>query len=149
MKELYEQLGISSKVYDFGAEIEASLKERFEQFDKTAEYNQLKVLMAMQKNKVSAECFQSSSGYGYDDFGRDTLEKVYADTFHTEACLIRSQITCGTHALAIPFTPFGAALGLVALPASYFAYLIPCILLYMMLATSLKKAYVRYYGELL
>ena len=101
MKELYEQLGISSKVYDFGAEIEASLKERFEQFDKTAEYNQLKVLMAMQKNKVSAECFQSSSGYGYDDFGRDTLEKVYADTFHTEACLIRSQITCGTHALAI------------------------------------------------
>ena len=101
MKELYEQLGISSKVYDFGAEIEESLKERFEQFDKTAEYNQLKVLMAMQKNKVSAECFQSSSGYGYDDFGRDTLEKVYADTFHTEACLIRSQITCGTHALAI------------------------------------------------
>ena len=101
MKELYEQLGISSQVYDFGAEIEASLKERFEQFDKTAEYNQLKVLMAMQKNKVSAECFQSSSGYGYDDFGRDTLEKVYADTFHTEACLIRSQITCGTHALAI------------------------------------------------
>lgn len=75
MKELYEQLGISSKVYDFGAEIEESLKERFEQFDKTAEYNQLKVLMAMQKNKVSAECFQSSSGYGYDDFGRDTLEK--------------------------------------------------------------------------
>ena len=101
MKELYEQLGISSQVYDFGAEIEESLKERFEQFDKTAEYNQLKVLMAMQKNKVSAECFQSSSGYGYDDFGRDTLEKVYADTFHTEACLIRSQITCGTHALAI------------------------------------------------
>ena len=101
MKELYEQLGISSQVYDFGVEIEESLKERFEQFDKTAEYNQLKVLMAMQKNKVSAECFQSSSGYGYDDFGRDTLEKVYADTFHTEACLIRSQITCGTHALAI------------------------------------------------
>ena len=85
MKELYEQLGISSQVYDFGAEIEESLKERFEQFDKTAEYNQLKVLMAMQKNKVSAECFQSSSGYGYDDFGRDTLEKVYADTFHTES----------------------------------------------------------------
>ena len=101
MKEIYEQLGISSQVYDFGAEIEESLKECFEQFDKTAEYNQLKVLMAMQKNKVSAECFQSSSGYGYDDFGRDTLEKVYADTFHTEACLIRSQITCGTHALAI------------------------------------------------
>ena len=77
MKELYEQLGISSQVYDFGAEIEESLKERFEQFDKTAEYNQLKVLMAMQKNKVSAECFQSSSGYGYDDFGRESKSCRY------------------------------------------------------------------------
>lgn len=81
--------------------IEESLKERFEKFDKTAEYNQMKVLLAMQKNKVSAECFGSSSGYGYDDIGRETLEKVYADTFHTEACLVRPQITCGTHALAI------------------------------------------------
>lgn len=101
MKEMYQQLGISSKVYDFGKKIEASLKERFEEFDNIAEYNQMKVLHAMQKNKVSAECFQSSSGYGYDDFGRETLEKVYADTFHTEACLVRPQITCGTHALAI------------------------------------------------
>ena len=96
MKEMYAQLGISSEVYDFGHKIEESLKERFEKFDKTAEYNQMKVLLAMQKNKVSAECFGSSSGYG-----RETLEKVYADTFHTEACLVRPQITCGTHALAI------------------------------------------------
>ena len=101
MKELYEQLGISSQVYDFCHEIEKSLKERFEQFDKTAEYNQMKVLLAMQKNRVSEECFGSSSGYGYNDYGRDTLEKVYADTFHTEACLVRPQIACGTHALAI------------------------------------------------
>ena len=101
MKEMYAQLGISSEVYDFGHEIEESLKERFDKFDKTAEYNQMKVLLAMQKNKVSAECFGSSSGYGYDDIGRETLEKVYADTFHTEACLVRPQITCGTHALAI------------------------------------------------
>ena len=86
MKEMYEQLGISSEVYDFGVQIEASLKERFQKFDEVAEYNQMKVLLAMQKNKVNADCFQSSSGYGYDDFGRDTLEKVYADTFHTEAC---------------------------------------------------------------
>ena len=85
MKEMYAQLGISSEVYDFGHKIEESLKERFEKFDKTAEYNQMKVLLAMQKNKVSAECFGSSSGYGYDDIGRETLEKVYADTFHTEA----------------------------------------------------------------
>ena len=101
MKELYEQLGISSQVYDFCHEIEESLKERFEQLDKTAEYNQMKVLLAMQKNRVSEECFGSSSGYGYNDYGRDTLEKVYADTFHTEACLVRPQIACGTHALAI------------------------------------------------
>ena len=101
MKEMYAQLGISSEVYDFGHKIEESLKERFEKFDKTAEYNQMKVLLAMQKNKVSAECFGSSSGYGYDDIGRDTLEEVYAAAFHTEAALVRPQITCGTHALAI------------------------------------------------
>ncbi len=101
MKELYGQLGISPQVYDFGQEIENTLKERFQAFDRTAEYNQLKVLLAMQKNKVSEECFHSSSGYGYNDYGRDTLEKVYADTFHTEACLVRPQIACGTHALAI------------------------------------------------
>lgn len=101
MREIYEQLGISPRVYEFGLKTENALRERFEQFDRTAEYNQMKVLLAMQKNKVSAECFNSSSGYGYDDFGRDTLEKVYADTFHTEACLVRPQIACGTHALAI------------------------------------------------
>ena len=101
MNAMYRQLGISSEVLAYGNKIEKELKERFAAIDENAEYNQMKVILAMQKNKVSAECFQSSSGYGYDDFGRDTLEKVYADTFHTEACLIRSQITCGTHALAI------------------------------------------------
>lgn len=101
MQDLYRQLGISSEVYSYGREIEASLEERFREFDRTAEYNQMKVLLAMQKNRVSAECFQSSSGYGYNDYGRDTLEKVYSDTFHTEACLVRPQIACGTHALAI------------------------------------------------
>lgn len=101
MRELYRQLGISSRVYEYGQEIEASLEERFREFDRTAEYNQMKVLLAMRKNRVSAECFQSSSGYGYNDYGRDTLEKVYSDTFHTEACLVRPQIACGTHALAI------------------------------------------------
>ena len=80
--------------------VEDSLKERFEKFDKTAEYNQMKVIRAMQKNRVSEACFGASSGYGYNDLGRETLEQVYADTFHTEACLVRPQITCGTHALA-------------------------------------------------
>ena len=101
MKSMYEQLGISSRVYEYGHKIEKKLKDRFEKFDEVAEYNQMKIIHAMQKNRVSAECFGSSSGYGYNDFGRDTLEKVYADTFHTEACLVRPQITCGTHALAI------------------------------------------------
>ena len=101
MQKLYEQLGISEEVYRFCRETEKTLKPRFEQYDAVAEYNQMKVLLAMQKNKVNEECFQASTGYGYNDFGRDTLEKVYADTFHTEDCLVRAQITCGTHALAI------------------------------------------------
>ena len=69
--------------------------------DEVAEYNQLKVLHAMQENKVSEGCFNYASGYGYNDMGRDTLEQVYASTFHTEAALVRPQITCGTHALAL------------------------------------------------
>ena len=105
MKELlkakYEALGISKEVYEFGEKIEESLKERFEEIDMRAEYNQLKVLKAMQKNRVSAECFHSTSGYGHNDLGRDVLEQVYADTFHAEDALVRPQITCGTHALAL------------------------------------------------
>lgn len=101
MKKLYESLGISSSVYDFGQKITESLKERFEKIDERAEYNQMKVLAAMQKNRVSEACLGTSTGYGYNDLGRDTLEQVYADTFHTEAALVRPQIACGTHALAI------------------------------------------------
>lgn len=101
MKQLYESLGISKEVYEYGEGILEALKERFTAIDETAEYNQLKVIAAMQKAHVSAECFNASSGYGYDDIGRDTLEEVYAAAFHTEAALVRPQITCGTHALAI------------------------------------------------
>ena len=101
MKQLYESLGISKEVYEYGECILEALKERFAAIDETAEYNQLKVIAAMQKAHVSAECFNASSGYGYDDIGRDTLEEVYAAAFHTEAALVRPQITCGTHALAI------------------------------------------------
>ncbi|MCF2554902.1 aminotransferase class I/II-fold pyridoxal phosphate-dependent enzyme [Faecalicatena contorta] len=99
--DLYKQMGIRSQVYNFGAEIEKDLKERFEAIDKTAEYNQLKVIHAMQENRVSSACFHYASGYGYDDFGRDTLEAVYASVFHTESALVRPQITCGTHALSL------------------------------------------------
>ena len=99
--EQYKALGLSEKVIEFGAKIEAELKPRFEQIDAVAEFNQLKVLNAMQKNRVSAECFNQSSGYGYNDMGRDTLEAVYAETFKGEDALVRPQITCGTHALAL------------------------------------------------
>lgn len=101
MNEIYTSLGISPVVYEYGEKILAGLKERFEKIDETAEYNQLKVINAMQKARVSAECFNTSTGYGYNDIGRDTLEQVYAKTFHTEDALVRPQITCGTHALAL------------------------------------------------
>ena len=101
MKEMYAKLGISSQVYEFGEEIVRQLRERFDAIDQVAEHNQAKVLHAMQQNKVSAACFAATTGYGYDDVGRDRLEQVYADTFHTEAALVRPQITCGTHALAV------------------------------------------------
>ncbi len=99
--EQYKHLGISEEVYRFGAKIEENLKERFKEIDERAEYNQMKVLRAMQENHVSAECFNISSGYGYNDLGRDTLEKVYASCFKGEDALVRPQITCGTHALAL------------------------------------------------
>lgn len=100
-KSMYQQLGISEAVWEYGQKIENGLKERFDKFDKNAEYNQLKVIRAMQENRVSEACFNYVSGYGYNDMGRDTLESVYASTFHTEAALVRPQITCGTHALAL------------------------------------------------
>ena len=98
---LYKELGIRKEVLKFGREIEAGLKERFAAIDEVAEYNQLKVIHAMQKNQVSEGCFHYASGYGYNDAGRDTLEDVYASVFHTQSALVRPQITCGTHALAL------------------------------------------------
>lgn len=101
LKQMYESLGIDSEIFELGEKVENNLKERFAQIDEIASYNQLKVLQAMQKNQVSEACLLGTSGYGYNDLGRDTLEKVYADIFHTEDALVRPQITCGTHALAL------------------------------------------------
>lgn len=98
---MYQEIGIRPEVLNFGSKIETALKERFDRIDETAEYNQLKVIHAMQKNRVSESHLWGSTGYGYNDSGRDTLEKVYADIFHCEDALVRSQITCGTHALTI------------------------------------------------
>ena len=98
---MYQSLGVSPQVYRYGEALCAHLQARFEEIDRVAEYNQAKVLCAMQNHRVSAACFAATTGYGYDDMGRETLEKVYASVFHTEAALVRPQITCGTHALTV------------------------------------------------
>ena len=101
LKEQYLEMGISEEVFDYCEKICTELTDRFKKVDETAEINQLKVLKAMQKNKVSDIHFAASSGYGYNDLGRETLEAVYADVFHTEAALVRPAILCGTHALTV------------------------------------------------
>lgn len=101
MNNIYKDFGVCDKVFEYTDSICKSLKDRFDSIDETAELNQLKVLKAMQKNNVSEACLLGTTGYGYDDLGRETLEKVYADVFHTEDALVRAQITCGTHALAL------------------------------------------------
>lgn len=100
-ERVYENMGISPELWKQGEKILDRLSDRFSRIDETCEMNQLKVLAAMQKNRISAEHFIGSTGYGYNDAGRDDLEKVYADVFHTEDALVRSQITCGTHALSL------------------------------------------------
>lgn len=101
LEQQYEKMGISREVFRQGEEILEGLKSRFAQIDQVAEFNQLKVLEAMQENRVSEACLLGTTGYGYNDVGRDTLEQVYASVFGTEDALVRAQITCGTHALAL------------------------------------------------
>lgn len=101
LSKVYESLGISPQVYEKGEKILSSLEKRFKEIDEIAEYNQLKVLKAMQECKVSEACLLGTTGYGYNDLGRDTLEEVYARIFGTEDALVRPQITCGTHALSL------------------------------------------------
>ncbi|MDO4619759.1 MAG: methionine gamma-lyase family protein [Lachnospiraceae bacterium] len=93
--------GIDRDVAEYGRRAEESLAERFAEIDRVAEYNQLKVIHAFQKCRVSEACLTGTTGYGYNDLGRDTLEEVYAATFRTEAAIVRPLIACGTHALAI------------------------------------------------
>ena len=100
-QQMYQALGVSPEVFALGEEVLSSLADRFREIDRRAEYNQNKVLLAMQRNRVSAGHFAATTGYGYNDDGRDNLERVYADAFHTEAALVRPQITCGTHALTV------------------------------------------------
>ncbi|MCR5626424.1 MAG: methionine gamma-lyase family protein [Lachnospiraceae bacterium] len=101
IKNSYKALGISDEVFEFGKEIESKLSDRFKEIDRVAEFNQLKIIKAFHDNNVGEACLMGTTGYGYNDIGRDTLEKVYADIFHTEDALVRPQITCGTHALSL------------------------------------------------
>ena len=101
MREMYKNMGICDEVYDYCDNIIRSLHDRFEEIDKNAEYNQMMVIKAMQDNKVAEMHLSGTTGYGYNDDGRDTLEKVYSDIFKTEDALVRPQIICGTHALNV------------------------------------------------
>ncbi|WP_312493744.1 methionine gamma-lyase family protein [Anaerosporobacter sp.] len=101
LKDMYQSLGIDNKVLEYCKTIEASLKDRFDEIDKVAEYNQMKVIKAMQENRLSDVHFSATTGYGYNDLGRETLESIYASVFHAESALVRPQLTCGTHALTI------------------------------------------------
>ena len=101
LKEMYARMGIKQEVYEYGKAVLEKLESRFREIDQNAEYNQLKVVRAMQECRVSEACLLGTTGYGYNDLGRDTLEQVYAEVFHTEDALVRPQITCGTHALAL------------------------------------------------
>ena len=101
LKNIYSTMGISGEIYDYCTGMEEKLAERFREIDRIAECNQLKVLSAMQQCKVSEACLVGTTGYGYNDIGRDRLEEVYAKVFRTEDALVRSQIVCGTHALTV------------------------------------------------
>lgn len=98
---LYDNFGISKSVYSYCENRELELEEMFKEVDETAQYNQYKVLAAMQKNKLSDIHFAATTGYGYNDLGRDVLEQIYADTFRAESGLVRPQIISGTHALTV------------------------------------------------
>ena len=101
LKDYYRSFGIDDDIYEYGKKIEDKLNERFREIEGISEINQMKVITAFKENKVSVDCFNTATGYGYDDHGRDILEKVYSDIFHTEDALVRPFIACGTHALNI------------------------------------------------
>ena len=101
IKNYYLSLGIKESVYDFCEATEQALLPRFQEIDRIAEQNQIKVISAMQKAGFSESHLNGTTGYGYNDRGREAVEEIYAHVFHTEDALVRQQITCGTHALSI------------------------------------------------
>lgn len=101
MSNLYELFGIDSETEKFCLEIEKDLQESFKKIEETMHINGAKVLHAMQKNKLSDVHFAATTGYGYNDLGRDVVEQIYADIFKTESGLVRPQLMSGTHALTV------------------------------------------------
>ena len=101
LKNYYKEMGVDEKVFDYAQEVEKGLKDRFETLDAIAQLNQIKVLNAMQKHQIAEMHLGGTTGYGYNDSGREAVEALYADVFGTEDALVRPQITCGTHALGL------------------------------------------------
>ena len=100
LKNIYGDF-VSDEVFEYGERILSELKPRFEEIDRIAEFNQLKVLKAMQDAHVGEASLTGTTGYGYNDIGRDAVERTYANAFCTEDALVRPQIICGTHALTV------------------------------------------------
>ena len=97
---LCKQFGVSKTVFDYVTKLESDIKNKyFDKIEKTREYNQYKVIGAMQEHKLDYTNFYWNTGYGYDDVGREKVEKIFASVFHTEDALVRPSIASGTHAL--------------------------------------------------
>ena len=103
---MYAELGIKQEIIELSEKVEEELQEEFKKIDKIKEYNSIKVLKAMQNNKISDMHFGSTSGYGYGDVGRDTAEKVFAEVLGAEDCLVRNQFISGSHALTVALFAF-------------------------------------------
>lgn len=102
---MLDELKIDGKVIELSKKVEQEISEQFKLIDKICEYNSLKVLSAFHRHQISDAHFNSTTGYGYSDLGRDAIEEVYSTIFHTEDALVRSQFISGTHALTV--TLFG------------------------------------------
>ena len=102
---MYKILGLNDKIIELAKEVELEIQEQFKKIDELCELNSLKVLNAFKEHKVSEGMFQESTGYGYNDLGRDTIEKIFASVLGSEDALVRGQFISGTHALTV--TLFG------------------------------------------
>ena len=98
---LLSKYGIDKKIFDLSKEVDQEIKAQFDRIKEIREYNQLKVLNAMQEANLSDNHFNWTTGYGYNDIGREKLEEIYANVFHAEDALVRPQIVNGTHALSL------------------------------------------------